>query len=161
MSDTFLSRWARLKNESRTEQPPTPVSAPAPVPLASDQTPEPEVQDEAGAAPPVPDLPPVESLTKDSDFSAFLGTEVPDDLRRAALSRLWASDPLFTRPEVFDLHMEDYNAHPVGEAVKTAWKVGKGIVEELAEHDQTASFTDDAEKTHSKTNPEENDTPTS
>ncbi len=119
------------------------------------------MQDEAGAAPPVPDLPPVESLTKDSDFSAFLGTEVPDDLRRAALSRLWASDPLFTRPEVFDLHMEDYNAHPVGEAVKTAWKVGKGIVEELAEHDQTASFTDDAEKTHSKTNPEENDTPTS
>lgn len=157
MSETFLSRWSRLKSEAKAEQPPAPAPAPAP----AVQTPETEAQDASPAVPAAPELPPIESLTKDSDFSAFLGKDVPDDLRRAALSRLWASDPLFTKPEVFDLHMEDYNAHPVGDVVKTAWKVGKGIVEELAEQDRFASFTDDAEKTHNKTKSEESGTPTS
>lgn len=76
----------------------------------------------------------MESLTKDSDFSAFLQAGVPEELKKAALAKLWTTDPLFSQPEVFDLHMEDYSFPTVPEVVKTAWKVGKGIVEELAEH---------------------------
>lgn len=148
MSDGFLSRWSRLKNEAKVEAAPEP--APPPVEPA-----------EGEAEPPVPELPPVESLTKESDFSAFLQAGVPEELRRAALSKLWASDPLFTQPEVFDLHMEDYNAQPLGEVVRTAWKVGKGIVDELAERSDTASFTDDSENSQSKTSESETDPPAS
>jgi hypothetical protein len=38
-------------------------------------------------------LPPLESLTAESDFSAFLREEVPAALRRAALRRAWSLDP--------------------------------------------------------------------
>ena len=38
-------------------------------------------------------LPPVESLTAESDFTAFLRKEVPEALKRAALRKAWALDP--------------------------------------------------------------------
>lgn len=38
-------------------------------------------------------LPPVESLTADSDICDFLRAEVPQALRRAALRRIWSLDP--------------------------------------------------------------------
>ncbi|MGE5516634.1 MAG: DUF3306 domain-containing protein [Bacteroidota bacterium] len=148
MTGGFLTRWSRLKTESKTEEPVAPVAEDAPAP-------EPE------QPPPPPDLPPLDSLTKDSDFSAFLQAGVPEDLRRAALSKLWASDPLFTQPEVFDLHMEDYNAHPLGEGIKTAWKLGKGIVEDIADGSEAASFPQSPENMQSNTKDDEKDTPTS
>ncbi|ARJ65224.1 hypothetical protein WV31_05915 [Magnetospirillum sp. ME-1] len=113
MSDEpFLSRWSRRKLDAKAEPaapPPEEVKAPEPPP------------------PPPPDLPPVESLTKDSDFSAFLKAGVPQELKQAALQKLWQSDPTLMAPEVMDLHMGDY-ASPVGEVVKTAWRLGKGVL---------------------------------
>jgi Protein of unknown function (DUF3306) len=38
-------------------------------------------------------LPPVEELTAESDFGAFLRQGVPERLRNAALRRMWALDP--------------------------------------------------------------------
>lgn len=156
MSDSFLSRWSRRKSEAKADNSPHPAPPPA-EPGEGEQSP-PSAQLGEGQGGGMPELPPVESLTKESDFSAFLAAGVPEDLRRAALSKLWASDPLFTQPEVFDLHMEDYNAQPLGEVVRTAWKVGKGIVEDLPE---TASFPEDAEKSQPKTNSEQDDSPAS
>lgn len=149
MSDGFLKRWSRLKSESKEDAPakPTAEEAAPPAPAAEE--------------PPPPELPPVDSLTKDSDFSAFLQTGVPEELRRAALSKLWASDPMFTQPEVFDLHMEDYNAHPLGEVVRTAYRVGKGIVEELAEASEHVNFPDSQENSQTKTTPDKGETPES
>lgn len=152
MSGNFLSRWSRLKSDSKAP------AAPAPVPAETEAAAEPPA---AADQPPMPELPPIESLTRESDFSPFLQAGVPEDLRRAALSRLWASDPLFTQPEVFDLHMEDYNTHPIGEVVRTAWQVGKGMVEDLAAEPDPASFTAEPEKTHTKTNEGEDGSPTS
>lgn len=123
MTDTFLSRWSRLKSEAKEE--------PAPVPVEPEQpeAPAPEL--------PPPELPPVETLTKDSDFSAFLQAGVPEAIKRAAMAKLWSSDPLFSQQEVFDLHMENYSVPTIPEMVKTTWKVGKGIVENLAEAEET------------------------
>lgn len=146
MSDSFLSRWSRLKSESKEEP-----AAPAPL---AEQT----ADAEPPPPDPVPQLPPIESLTAQSDFSAFLQSGVPDHLRKAALAKLWTSDPLFTQPEVFDLHMEDYNLHPLGEAVKTAWEMGKGIVEKVNGLDQTASLPPDSENSHTKTKLEDGST---
>jgi hypothetical protein len=38
-------------------------------------------------------LPPIESITADSDIRAFLAPGVPPELTRAALRRAWAADP--------------------------------------------------------------------
>lgn len=136
MSENFLSRWSRLKVETKQAEPcPLPVPPPA----------EPEQGED------IPELPSIESLTKDSDFSAFLRVGIPDDLRKAALSKLWASDPLFSQPEIYDLHMEDYNQPAFAEAVKTAWEFGKGMVERLEEANPDGAcvkITEDPEKTH-------------
>lgn len=120
MTDTFLSRWSRLKAESKGDK-----AEPAAVPTAvppGDEAVEPAAEETL-------DLPPIQSLTKESDFAPFLRAGVPEDLRKAALSRLWASDPLFSRPEIYDLHMEDYSQPALAESIETAWKFGRGMLE--------------------------------
>jgi len=112
MSDEpFLSRWSRRKLDAKAE--------PAPQPPEEAKVPEP--------APP-PELPPVDTLTKESDFSVFLQAGVPQELKQAALQKLWEADPSLMAPEVMDLHMGDYTS-PAGEVVKTAWRIGKGVLD--------------------------------
>jgi hypothetical protein len=84
----FLSRWSRRKRavvEGRA-----PEEAPPPAPL--------EAKPEALPAEPedefdLTSLPPIESLTIESDFKAFLHRKVPLELRSAALRRAWSLDP--------------------------------------------------------------------
>jgi len=125
MTDSFLSRWARVKAQAKA---PAEPEAEAQTPLPAEP-----VEPVEAEAEPLPELPDIESLTKDSDFSPFLQIGVPEHLRKAALSRLWASDPLFSKAEVYDLHMEDYSHPAITEVVKTAWEFGKGIIERLPE----------------------------
>ena len=87
-NEGFLSRWSRRKRavvEGRAPEEPT---LPAPV----------EAKPEAPPAEPEDDfdlntLPPIESLTIESDFKAFLHRKVPLELRSAALRRAWSLDP--------------------------------------------------------------------
>lgn len=94
-----LSRWSRRKLEAAK---PTPAAPPAPAAPA--------------AAPPAPaaaELPPVESLTLDSDFTAFLRPEVDDQVRRAALKQLFR-DPRFNIMDGLDTYIDDYTqADPI------------------------------------------------
>ncbi len=99
MSETFLSRWARRKDAVRAERPETPPAAPeadgAPTPgsdpgSASAIPP----RAEAGAeGAPLAELPSLETLTAQSDLTAFLRAGVPAPLRNAALRRMWSLDP--------------------------------------------------------------------
>jgi hypothetical protein len=88
----FLSRWSRRKRavvEGRApEEPAPPAEAPLPVTVPEAEV-EADVEDEFDLA----SLPPVESLTIESDFKAFLHRKVPLDLRAAALRRAWSLDP--------------------------------------------------------------------
>ena len=78
-SEGFLSRWSRRKRAAIATPPPeTPAAAP---PAEA-----PEDFDLAS-------LPPIESLTADSDIAAFLRPQVPAALRTAALRRAWTLDP--------------------------------------------------------------------
>jgi len=104
MSDEgFLARWSRRKRAVEAgraiEEPAPAPGAPAPLPAAA---PSPEAAPIGGAPPPPPEaepefdpatLPPLDSLTAGSDFSAFLRKEVPEALKRAALRKAWALDP--------------------------------------------------------------------
>jgi hypothetical protein len=90
--EPFLARWSRLKREQRAEPAP-PDSAPANVP----QKP----------------LPPVESLTPESDFSVFMQPNVGEDLRRMALKKLFR-DPQLNVPDLFEPYSGDWT---VGDAI--------------------------------------------
>lgn len=80
--DGFLARWSRRKQEARHRQPP-PVEPPIPG--------HPEASAEEPEAP--PELPPVESITAETDISVFLAKGVADSIRNAALRRMWSLDP--------------------------------------------------------------------
>lgn len=97
MSDPegFLTRWSRLKREADD-------AAPEAEPTArSEQTAEPEKDNDGPPQAKPPDLPAVdlsalpslESITATTDIRAFLVPGVPAELTRAALRRVWLADP--------------------------------------------------------------------
>jgi hypothetical protein len=55
-----------------------------------------------------PPLPPVESLTFESDFRAFLQPHVAEDLKREALKKL-LHDPRFNVMDGLDVYIDDYS----------------------------------------------------
>lgn len=136
MSGSFLSRWSKRKQEAKDS---AVVDARPP---ESDESPKNE------PSPPEPplELPSIESLGATSDYSAFLKPGVPAGLRQEALQKLWATNPALMAPEVMDLHMGDYSSPPVAEVVKTAWRLGKGVldaVELAAEEEENKSADSD------------------
>jgi hypothetical protein len=78
--EAFLSRWSRLKREQPLEK-----------------------KDETAA----PALPPVESLTPESDFAGFMHPKVKEELRRLALKKLF-SDPHFNVADPFEAYSGDW-----------------------------------------------------
>lgn len=62
-------------------------------------------------------MPPLDSLTADSDVSGFLSPRVSEALRKAALQRLF-QQPEFNVMDGLDDYCEDYrNFKPLGEVV--------------------------------------------
>jgi hypothetical protein len=98
-----LKRWSQRKRAAARVVTADPILAPAPsVPAVTDvaaPAPAPSVE----AAP----LPPVESLTFDSDFSAFMQPKVAEDTKRAALRKLF-SNPSFNVMDGLDIYVGDY-----------------------------------------------------
>lgn len=99
-AENFVSRWARLKRESDSERKSEPdterpqreaVVAPGAGAASG------SAQHENDAAMDEPfdpaSLPPIETITIDTDIRAFLRSRVPAELTRAALRQAWASDP--------------------------------------------------------------------
>src|SRR2546423_7079002 len=78
--EAFISRWSRLKRAAPAEKP---------------------------AETPAPTLPPVESLTPESDFAGFMHPKVKEELRRLALKKLF-SDPHFNLPDPFEAYSGDW-----------------------------------------------------
>jgi hypothetical protein len=85
--ETFLRRWSRRKHESAQ----TPVEA-GPV---------------ESAAP--PQLPPVEDLSFESDFTDFMRPEVDRETRSAALKKLFMS-PHYRATDGLDVYVGDYSS---------------------------------------------------
>ena len=88
--EAFLSRWSRKKEEAR--------SAPPPVPAGKAADPE----------SPAPELPSVDKLSIDSDFQPFFHPKVDEDVRRAALKKLFG-DPRFNVMDGLDVYIDDYS----------------------------------------------------
>ncbi len=89
MAEDFLRRWSRLKREKIVEE-----KKQAAAPLA---------------------LPPIDRMTPDSDFTAFMQPKVEDAMRRAALKKLF-SDPRFNIPDPFEAYSGDWTGgEPISE----------------------------------------------
>ncbi|MBW7849648.1 MAG: DUF3306 domain-containing protein [Rhodospirillales bacterium] len=133
MSDekrTFLARWSRRKLDGRAgvrlpeEQRGEPADshtqpdAPAPVP---DYV-------EPQKRPTLFDLPDIDSLGPHSDFAGFLRPEVPAALQQLALRKLWRSDPVLANLDGLNDYDCDFSQKQLGEIVRTAYRVGKGLI---------------------------------
>jgi hypothetical protein len=93
--EDFLKRWSRRKREiAAAEKQTAPaakneaVDATAPDSEIASETPAPGRAEFDPAT-----LPPIESINALSDVTAFLRADVPTELTRAALRRVWAADP--------------------------------------------------------------------
>lgn len=115
MSRGFLSRWSRRKLAAVAQAeaaaqpagaPPAPLRTHAADPLPRAPATPDAAADAAGGA--EAQLPPVESLSLSSDFTAFLKEEVGEALRRKALQKLF-SDPHFNRMDGLDIYIDDYS----------------------------------------------------
>lgn len=133
----FLARWSREKAKTRDvsrtnreESTAVPVVKPDAGAVISDDESRERANDAPKRAATTPELPPIESLTKDSDFTGFLADGVSDDLRRQALRRLWNVDPLFGTQCNLDIFIDDYTKIiPIDIAKDTIYKVGLGFCE--------------------------------
>ena len=76
----FLARWSHRKQQADSEE----SIAQADQPLAV-------AQDAAEPLPTDADMPPLDSLTEESDYSGFLSPKVSDELRKLALRKLFHS----------------------------------------------------------------------
>jgi hypothetical protein len=123
--EKFLSRWSRLKTESK------------------------DVPQKTEDAPP-PALPPVDQLTPESDFTGFMHPKVEDALRRVALKKLF-SDPHFNVPDPFEAYSGDWTGgEPIPEEMLATLNQARTLLfdkkdeEEKSEEAKTAQSGDAA-----------------
>jgi hypothetical protein len=106
-AEEFLSRWSKRKQEVRAE-------AQAPAKPVTPET-------------PAPELPPVEKLDMNSDYSGFFHPKVDEALRRTALKKLF-SDPHFNVMDGLDTYIDDYSiTEPIPAAMLAEMKSAQNI----------------------------------
>ncbi len=66
--------------------------------------------DDAVAADPTADLTPIDRLDESSDYTGFMRDGVPAELKKAALRRLWRSNPIIAHLDGLDDYDEDFTA---------------------------------------------------
>ena len=120
--ETFLGRWSRRKQEKpetviaedhALAQARTFGESIAPSPPGGD-----EAMPASAATIPTPaDLPAVDSLTREADFSRFMRPDVPPQMKTAALKKLF-TDPHFNIMDGLDTYIDDYTrADPIPESM--------------------------------------------
>ena len=110
--EPFLRRWSRLKADSAAR--PDEGSVPAEVPGSGAPGQEENRQgpeDPAELPPGDEDMPPLESLDENSDFSGFMSPRVSAALRKQALRKLFRS-PKFNVISELDDYIDDYRSYP-------------------------------------------------
>ena len=106
--EEFLRRWSRRKieggpNDEAQPDAGLPEDSEATVP---DGSTDPEDFDPEVVA----DLPDIETLDKDSDYTGFLRDGVPEGLKKLALRKLWLSDPVLANLDGLNDYDEDFGA---------------------------------------------------
>ena len=110
-AESLLARWSRRKRQGdrspeerdRTSEPNSPLGSEKSAPVSREP-----------AAPPPgdSDMPPLESLGPESDYSGFMSPEVSEELRRLALRKLFHS-PLYNITDGLDDYDDDFTSFAV------------------------------------------------
>lgn len=132
-----LNRWSQRKQAARrgaaldeaaeelrrdaSAEPPA-TDGPVEMPATDDSTEE------------APTLPPVDTLSAESDYTVFLAQNVPEALKHAALRKLWRSDPVLANLDGLNDYDEDFNAvETLVDTVRSVYRAGKGYIDEAEE----------------------------
>jgi hypothetical protein len=100
--DNFIARWSRLKRETESERRRADKPSQGPPEARTEASPAAPAQPSAApgetrpaTAPPFDPatLPPIDSIVAGTDIRAFLQKGVPAELTKAALRRVWTTDP--------------------------------------------------------------------
>jgi hypothetical protein len=128
-SEPFFKRWARRKADSEAQAKQGAVPAPAEESAAEDPAEDSRAAGEAEALPPGDeDMPPLESLGEDSDYSSFLSPRVSAALRKQALRKLFRS-PKFNVISELDDYIDDYRNFPaLGDLVTSDMKHAAAVL---------------------------------
>jgi hypothetical protein len=153
----FLTRWSQRKAEARKGvELPEPGAKPAVQPAADTVA---DTQD-ATAPEPVersadlpdspedttPELPPIESLDENSDYSAFLSSDVSADVQRKALRKLFQSPKFNVRDGLDDYDLDFTNPEPLGDIITAEMRHRMRVeLEKLAGLDEDAEDVEDTE----------------
>ena len=124
--EPFLRRWSRRKREAGT-------GGPEELPAVAGE--------EEAEVPPLTDeeMPPLESLTPESDYSGFLSPGVSESLRRVALRKLFHA-PEFNRCDGLDDYDDDFRAFAgLGGLVTQEMRKRLGEMAEEAGNEMAAS----------------------
>ena len=108
--NTFLARWSRRKRSAASDARERPKPEAASGGAASRASAAALSSVEAKPLFDPASLPPIESIVAGSDISAFLAAGVPADLTRAALRRVWSSDPMIRNFVGLSENSWDFNA---------------------------------------------------
>jgi len=141
--EPFLKRWSRLKSDDGVGE----IEGGAAGDSGEVETALAETEAGVAAIDPA-DLPDVESLDKDSDYSVFMQEGVPDALRSLALRKLFMSNPIFSVLDGLNDYDEDYSKIGiVAQKVATAYKPGRGFLEDsdLVKIDEPVDVAGDAD----------------
>jgi hypothetical protein len=109
-TNSRLARWSERKLAH------APAVSEAPVPENADSQVGSQASARADDTPEDLDLPDIESLTGESDFTAFMKEGVPEDLKNLALRKLWRSDPVYANLD----GLNDYDPEHVTFLVQAA-----------------------------------------
>jgi hypothetical protein len=105
--ESVLSRWSRRKLEADHLAPVVEKSAPMDTEVDLNAAAQAAAEAEAKPVLTDADMPDIESLDEDSDFSGFMSTGVSDELRNLALRKLFKA-PVFNIRDGLDEYDEDY-----------------------------------------------------
>ncbi len=110
--EPFLSRWSRRKSLDELSRQEEDELLAESLPIESDtliETPAPSTAAEPEPVLTDADMPPLESLHAESDFSLFMSSGVSDALRNQALKKLFAA-PVFNIRDGLDEYDDDFTS---------------------------------------------------
>jgi hypothetical protein len=135
----FLSRWSERKRAVRAE-----VEGEGDAPEAQEVA-RAESDEELEANRKAAEAIDLETLTDKSDYAPFFRPGVPAALKQAALRKLWRSNPVFAVLDGLNDYDEDFAWPTSGsEAVRSAWKLGRGFLSGEDEADVAAKPAEDS-----------------
>jgi hypothetical protein len=132
----FLSRWSRRKQQAKTDLKDASNDNPAAQTIA-------EAKQQANVAiaedemPGDSDMPPIESLDEDSDYSGFMSPNVSDELRNLALRKLFRAGGFNERDGLDDYDDDFTNFEKLGNVITAEMRHQMARINDAMEGDDS------------------------